>query len=136
MAGTTDLNDPLPQDALDHALRSALAPPPLPDGFRARLAAAIHRESPVDLAARRRQLEREHRERLEQLQRDSVRLRLRTLGSLLGGAFFAGVGTSLAWPWISATFAPHAGLALGLIGAGIGAAIGLTGWQRSGASLR
>jgi hypothetical protein len=68
-------------------------------------------------------------ERLEQLvalRDDSTRLKLKTLGALIGGAFSAGVGTTLAWPWISATFAPHGDFALLVISVGIGLAIALS----------
>jgi hypothetical protein len=118
---------------LDRALRQALVAPALPAGFRQRLTAAIARTSSEDAALRRELLERERIDQLGELQRDSVRLRLKTLGSLIGGAFTAGVGTTLAWPWISETFAPHGGIALLVISAGIGLAIGLPSWlQRAG----
>ena len=135
MAGHDDMNDPHAlQSALDGALRRALAPPALPSGFRQRLTAAIARLPADERAQLRRALEQERAEQLAQQRRDSVRLGLNTLGALLGGAFVAGVGTTLAWPWINATFAPHGPLALGLIGAGIGLSIGLSSWLRSGAA--
>jgi hypothetical protein len=134
MAEHNDMNEPdALQVALDGALRRALLPPALPADFTQRLSAALARLPADERAQQRRALEQERAEQLAQLQRDSVRLRLNTLGALIGGAFVAGVGTALAWPWINATFAPHGSLALGLIGAGVGLAIGLSGWLRTGA---
>jgi hypothetical protein len=121
MAATDDLN----RDAVHATLVRALAPPALPDGFRQRLVAALAREPGEALARRRLALERERREQLAALARDSVRLKLQTLGALVGGAFVAGVATALALPWIHATFAPHEALALVVIGAVIAAAAGL-----------
>jgi hypothetical protein len=118
---------------LDRALRKAIEVRDLPAGFRQRLFAAIARSPSQDAALRREHLERERLDQLAELQRDSVRLRMKTLGSLIGGAFAAGVGTTLAWPWISETFAPHGAIALLVISAGIGLAIGLQSWlQRAG----
>ena len=131
MAGHNDMTDPAAtQAALDRALAHALAPPALPPDFRQRLTAAIARLPADDLAERRRRLQRERDEQLAQLHRDSVRLRLNTLGALIGGAFVAGVGTTLAWPWVNATFAPHGALALALLGVATGVAIGLSSWLR------
>ena len=120
---------------LDRALRQAIVAPALPAGFRQRLTAAIARQPSHDAALRRELLERERLDQLAELHRDSVRLRLKTLGSLIGGAFTAGVGTTLAWPWISTTFAPHGGIALLAISAALGLAIGIPSWlQRTGST--
>jgi len=133
MAGHDDMIEPAATlGALDSALQRTLVPPALPADFRQRLAAAIARVPADELALRRRALEQERVEQLAQLRRDSVRLRLNTLGALIGGAFVAGVGTTLAWPWINAAFAPHGALALALLGAATGLAIGLAGWLRTG----
>jgi hypothetical protein len=121
-------NESLHDAGLDQALQQALAAPELPADFRRRLMAAIARSASEDTALRRRMIERERLDQLTELQRDSVRLRVKTLGYLIGGAFVAGVGTTLAWPWINATFAPHGGIALAVIGAGLGLAIGLSSW--------
>ena len=83
---------------LDRALQQALVPPALPADFRKRLTAAIARSAADDTALRRRTIERERLDQLAELHRDSVRLRLKTVGALIGGAFVAGVGTTLAWP--------------------------------------
>jgi hypothetical protein len=123
------MTDETIQDAeLDRALRQAIVAPALPAGFRQRLAAAIARSAPVDLPKLRQRLERDRLEQLVELHDDSMRLKLKTLGALIGGAFAAGVGTTLAWPWISATFAPYGDIALLSISAGIGLAIALTSW--------
>ena len=57
-----------------------------------------------------------------------MRLKLKTLGALIGGAFTAGVALTLAWPGISATFAPHGAIALLAISVGIGLVIAVTSW--------
>ena len=105
-------DEPIPDAQLDRALRRAIGSPELPAGFRQRLSAAIARSAPEDLARLRQRLERERLEQLVALHDDSMRLKLKTVGALIGGAFTAGVGTTLAWPWIRATFAPHGNFAL------------------------
>jgi hypothetical protein len=128
------MTDETIQDAqLDRALRQALITPELPANFRQRLGAAIARTAPDEVARLRQKLERERLEQLVELRGDSTRLKLKTLGALIGGAFSAGVGTTLAWPWISATFAPHGDFALLAISVGVGLAIALSSWlQRAG----
>jgi hypothetical protein len=118
----------IPDTPLDQALRQIIVAPDLPAGFRQRLTAAIARSVPEDLASARQRLERERLEQLMELREASVRLKLKTLGALIGGAFTAGVGLALAWPWISATFAPHGDFALLAISVSIGLAIALTSW--------
>jgi hypothetical protein len=123
------MTDETNQDAqLDGALRRAIVAPELPSHFRQRLTAAIARSAPVDVAKLRQRLERDRLEQLLELRDDSMRLKLKTLGALIGGAFAAGVGTTLAWPWISATFAPYGDIALVAISVSIGLAIALTSW--------
>jgi len=94
-------------DSLDQALTRALALPPLPAGFRTRLRAALTRVGDTDLATRRRLLEREHDEQMLRLQSDSVRLRWRTVGYLVGGAFAAGVGVAIACPGCAPPLVPR-----------------------------
>ncbi len=118
--------------ALDAALAAALEPPALPAGFRARLDAALE-ESQLGTdrrAARAAALERERREQLAELEAGYLRLRRRTLGTLIGAAFAAGAAVALALPWLQAAFGPNTPLALA--GAGtlaglvlIGASVGI-----------
>ena len=123
------MTDETTQDVqLDRALRRIIIAPDLPAGFRQRLTAAIARSAPEDVAGLRQRLERERLEQLMELHEDSMRLKLKTLGALIGGAFTAGVGLTLAWPWISATFAPHGDIALLTICVGIGLVIAVTSW--------
>ncbi len=114
--------------ALDAALVRTLLPPAIPSQFRAQLRAALAREGLATLARARSRLEREHRERLAELEAGYLRLRRRTLGTLIGGAFAAGAAVALALPWLQASFGPHAPLALGAVGAVIGLAIGTASW--------
>ena len=115
---------------LDAALARALAPPELPVDFRARLTAAIARESEREALSPqlRARLQREERERLLEFEAGFVRLRRRTLGTLIGGAFAAGAAVTIAMPWARATFGPNALLVLASIGAAAGLAIGLSSW--------
>jgi hypothetical protein len=117
-------------DELDAALARALPPPELPLDFRARLSAAIARESEREAAKPqvRLRLEREQRQQLLDFEAGVVRLRRRTLGTLIGGAFAAGAAVAIAMPWARATFGPNAMLVLASIGAAVGLAIGLSSW--------
>jgi len=117
-------------DSLDQALTRALALPPLPAGFRTRLRAALTRVGDTDLATRRRLLEREHDEQMLRLQSDSVRLRWRTVGYLVGGAFAAGVGVAIGMPWMRATFGAEAERVLLLAWVGLGLVVGAVSWVR------
>lgn len=117
-------------EMLDAALARALPPPELPADFRARLSAAIARETELgaaNLAARPR-LEREQRQRLAELEAGYLRLRRRTLGTLIGGAFAAGAAVAVAMPWLTATFGGNAMLVLSVLGAAIGLTIGTASW--------
>lgn len=117
MADGNDMMDrSAPADPLDGALRRLLRAPTLPAGFRGRFRAALERNSATEVAARRLRLEAELREQLAALQADSVRLRWRTLGGLIGGAFAAGVGLSLAWPWLRDALGAEIIYALPLLG--------------------
>ena len=126
------------EQALDAALAIALGPPELPADFRARLNAAIARESDREALSPqlRARLEREQRQRLLEFEAGFVRLRRRTLGTLIGGAFAAGAAVAIAMPWARATFGPNAMLVLASIGAAVGVAIGLSSWlSRTSARL-
>ena len=121
------------EQALDRALARCLIPPGLPKDFRARLRAAIVRSPSTDQARLRAALEREHAQQLAELKTSYVRLRQRTLGSLIGVAFAAGLLITFALPWITAHFGPNAVFALPAIGVAAGLALSLRSWwQRSG----
>jgi hypothetical protein len=117
-------------EKLDAALARALVPPELPADFRARLTTALTREAALGAAglAGRPRLEREQRERLAELEAGYMRLRRRTLGSLIGGAFAAGAAVAVAMPWLQSTFGPNAMLVLSALGAVAGLAIGTASW--------
>jgi hypothetical protein len=133
-------NDPMNGDglegALDRALKRSLSAPALPAGFRQRLQAAMVRsaeQSPALLAAA---LEREHEAQLAQLQSDYVRLRQRTLGSLIGAAFAAGLLINFALPWIRAHYGPNGVFALPAIGVAVGLALSARVWWRRSSLAR
>lgn len=121
--------------ALDAALAAVLEPPALPAGFRTRLATALAEADRAgdSRAARAASLERELRERLAQLDAGYVRLRRRTLGALVGGAFAVGAVMALAMPSLEAAFGARTPLALA--GAGTLVGFGLIGaWMSIGRS--
>jgi hypothetical protein len=119
--------------ALDRALAQCLVPPALPKDFRLQLRAAIARSPGTDQARLRAALEREHAQQLAELQTSYVRLRQRTLGTLIGVAFAAGLLLTFALPWITAHFGPNAVFTLPAIGAAAGLALSLRSWwQHSG----
>lgn len=116
--------------ALDQALGRALAPPGLPAGFRQRLRAEIARRPLADdLARRRLDAEREHGATLAALERDAVRLKLATLGTLIGGAFVAGVAVTLALPYVRELSGPYETAALATTGVVIAAWAGFAAWS-------
>jgi hypothetical protein len=134
MSAPPDLppDGPLEQ-ALDRALARCLVPPALPLDFRQQLRAAIARSPRTDHARLRAALEREHAQQLAELETGYVRLRQRTLGGLIGGAFAAGLLITFALPWVTAHFGKDAVFALPAIGAALGLALSARSWwQRSG----
>ena len=125
-------SDELLERALDQALARSLVAPPLPAGFRRQLQAAMARGASADHALLRAALEREHAAQLAELQSGYVRLRQRTLGTLVGGAFAAGLLITFALPWITAHFGRNGVFALPAIGVAVGLALSLRAWwQRS-----
>jgi hypothetical protein len=130
MNSPIDTNDAERQRALDAALAHALTPPELPVDFRALLTAAIARESDREAHSPqlRARLEREQRDRLLEFEAGYLRLRRRTLGTLIGGAFAAGAAVAVAMPWAQEHFGPNAMLVLASIGTAVGLAIGLSSW--------
>jgi hypothetical protein len=120
------------QRALDRALARSLAPPQLPVDFRQRLEAAIERSAASDHALLRAAIEREHAQQLAELHIGYVRLRRRTLGTLIGAAFAAGLLITLALPFITAHFGPNGVFVLPAAGVAVGLALSLRAWwQRS-----
>jgi len=80
-------------------------------------------------------LEKEHAQQLAELESGYVRLRQRTLGTLIGSAFATGLVVMLALPWIKVHFGPNAVFAVPAIGAAVGLALSARSWwQRTGLS--
>jgi hypothetical protein len=125
---STDQFDPL-DAALDAALARALPPPQLPAGFQLRLQAAVARlPAGEERAVNRALAQREQRQRMAALDADYLRLRRRTLGTLIGGAFAAGAAVAVALPWLQASFGPNAIYVLAGLGALVGIGIGTASW--------
>ncbi len=124
--------------ALDAALTSALRPPALPPGFATRLAAALEAEERGGDWSRdaREALEREHRERLAELDAGYLRLRRRTLGTLLGVAFAAGAVLALGMPWLHRTLGDKLPYVLAGAGALIGFALLAASLRESRVAMR
>jgi hypothetical protein len=116
--------------ALEAALARALRPPGLPPGFHARLQARLAREraGEGERAASRAHAQRQQRECLAELDANYLRLRRRTLGTLIGGAFAAGAAVAVALPWLQASFGPNAIYVLASVGALVGLGIGTASW--------
>jgi hypothetical protein len=122
-------------DALDRALEAALGrtltPPGVPTRFRAALQIALGPAGDSGLSDARSQLERDSRERLAELEQNYVRLKRRTLGTLIGGAFAAGASAAVVLPWITALLGPIAPLVIASTGTVIGIWIGVAAWLQS-----
>jgi hypothetical protein len=115
--------------ALDAALARVLIPPAPPDGFQIRLQAALARvPAGEERAVSRALAQREQRQRMAELDADYLRLRRRTLGTLIGGAFAAGAAVAVAFPWLQASFGPNATYVLAGLGAVVGLGIGTASW--------
>ena len=126
------LHEALLEQTLDAALARMLTAPDLPAGFREQLRAAVARHPSEDRAQLRAALEREHAMQLAQLQDGYVRLRQRTLGTLIGAGFAAGLLVTLSLPWLKAHFGENGVFALPVAGVVIGLAMSLGAWwQRS-----
>ena len=78
-------------------------------------------DSDTELWTVRARIEREQREQLAELERSYVRLRRRTLATLIGAAFASGTVVALLLPWLTLRFGTYTPLVL----AGGGAVAGL-----------
>jgi hypothetical protein len=126
---TSDEFQPL-DAAVDAALARALSPPALPAGFQIRLQATLAQQAcgADQRALSRAQAQREQWQHLAALDADYLRLRRRTLGTLIGGAFAAGAAVAVAFPWLQASFGPNAIYVLAALGALVGLGIGTASW--------
>jgi VIT1/CCC1 family predicted Fe2+/Mn2+ transporter len=118
------------QQALDQALARVLAAPPVPKALRTRVQAAVLRAGEDALAQARARLEREARAQLAELEQGYLRVRRRTLGTLIGAAFAAGAAVALLMPYLKAQFGANAPLVLAAGGALVGLSIAAGSWLR------
>ncbi len=122
--------------ALDGVLKRTLPAPTLPLDFHTRLNAAIRRSSTMVPAEQRAILEREYQAQLAELRQGYVRLRWRTLGTLIGAAFASGVAVALALPWLHATFGDIAVFAVPLAAMIFALVVGIRTWSLGVDGLR
>jgi len=115
---------------LDRALGRVLPPPQVPKDFRRRLEAALSRAGETDLAQLRLRMESEERAQLARLEARYVRLKRRTLGTMIGAAFATGAAVSLGLPWLQRHVGAETPLVLTSAGAAVGLAIALLSWRR------
>lgn len=120
--------------ALDAALGRTLVPPTVTSQFRTRLHAALARTHEPDLADVRSRLECEKRAGLAELESNYVRLRRRTLGTMIGAAFAMGAAVAIAYPWMQARFGTWAPVVIASLGAASGLMIefGRSLWRGAG----
>lgn len=116
--------------ALDAALSRSLTPPVVPRHFRTSLRAAMQRLEVTDIGALRARYEQEQAQQLEALQRHYVRLKRRTLGLMVVGAFAAGGAAALAMPWFTLHLGSMAPFAVACCGAAAGLGIAYRAWRR------
>lgn len=124
-------NNPTPpgiEQALDRALQRALPAPALPEGFRAKLMAALQRQAPADIAERRAALEAEHLRLQQQMQRGYVRVRRDTLAVGVAVAFASGALAATALPWLQAHTGLDAATLMPTLALAMGAATTLGVW--------
>ena len=120
-------SDP-PGAQLHGALQRTLKPPPLPEGFRARVFAEVLSDQLDQVEARRLALEVEHARAMRQLRQRHVLLQRDTLALITVCAFAAGTCASLAVPWLRDTFNLDSALTVPTIALVIGLATGASAW--------
>jgi hypothetical protein len=119
---------PAAEQALDQALARSLPPPPLPEGFRWQLMVAMQQQAMDDLAARRAELEAEHRRLQQEMQEGYVRVRRDTLVLGVGLAFAAGAVATVALPWLQARTGLDAASLMPMLATLVGAATAVGVW--------
>jgi hypothetical protein len=119
--------------ALDAALERTLRPPQPGEAFRRSVRTAVARAKQTDLSQLRAALESERRASLAALEADYVRVKRRTLGTLIGAAFGAGAAVALALPWLQSRFGADTPLVLASAGAVVGLAIAFGSWLKGDA---
>jgi hypothetical protein len=116
------------EQALDLALGQMLTPPPLPEGFRWKLMAAMQLETLNDIAERRAALEAEHRRLQQQMRGGYLLLRRDTLVLGVGLAFASGAIATLALPWLQSNTGLDAATLMPTLATLVGAATALGVW--------
>jgi len=129
MSANDGLEDRL-QRALDGALSRVLSAPPVPPQLRQRVRAAVLRATDQEITQARARLDREARAQLAELEQGFLRLRRRTLGTLIGAAFATGAVVAWLMPYLTARFGPNAPLLLAAGGTVIGLAIAASSWLK------
>lgn len=116
------------EQALDLALHQTLTPPPLPEGFRWKLMAAMQQETLNDMAERRAALEAEHRRLQQHMRSGYLLVRRDTLALGVGLAFASGALATLALPWLQSATGLDAATLMPSLATLVGAATALGVW--------
>jgi hypothetical protein len=122
--------------ALDAALQRSLPAPPLPAAFRSRLMAAVARQGQRDIPTTRMALAAERERQLQELRQGYLRLQRRTLVIMLAVAFGVGLLAATILPQMRAQFGAPGLLAVLVVAAVVGIAIGAANWWRGSAAAR
>jgi hypothetical protein len=102
----------------------------LPTHFATRLQAALLRaRAAPGLRQARAQLERERDEQLRELQAGYVRVRRRTLVTMIAAAFASGAAAVSVMPWLEVRFGSLGPPLLAAAGALLGLTLGLLAWR-------
>lgn len=132
----TSLQESAFDQALDTALKRSLSAPPLPADFRVRLMAAVARQGQRDIPTSRMALAVERERQLQELRQGYLRLQRRTLLTLLTVAFAVGLLAATVVPPMRLYFGEHGLLAVPLVAAVVGVAIGAAQWWHGSALAR
>ena len=110
------------------ALQKTLTPPPLPEGFRARVMAHVLDDQLQQLEARKLAMELEHAKALQQFRAGHVLMQRDTLALITVCAFAVGTCAHLAVPWINETFNLDSAVTVPMVALVIGLVTGASAW--------
>lgn len=120
---------PDPEDQRLHmALQKALTPPPLHEGFRARVMAQVLDDQLQQLEARKLAMELEHAKAMQKFRAGHILMQRDTLALITVCAFAVGTCAHLAVPWINETFNLDSTVTVPMVALVIGLVTGASAW--------